>query len=127
MADPRITRGYLDPQSPLLGRTILVEIQVLAFRFLAGLRVGAVLDDAGAERTRFGIRVDTLRGHLLHGSEWIVVEKDHQSGAVRLRIEVRSRHAPLPAWWMTPGYRLFGETFRARWRRQAVRRLRALR
>jgi uncharacterized protein (UPF0548 family) len=126
MADPRITRGHVDPGSPLLGRTVLVEIRVLAFRFLAGPRVGAVLDDAGAERTRFGIRLDTLEGHLLHGSEWIVVEKDHPSGAVRLRIEVRSRHAPLPAWWMTPGYRLFGETFRARWRRQAARRLRAL-
>jgi hypothetical protein len=74
MADPRITRGHFDPDSPLLGRTILMEIQVLALHFLAGLRVGAVLDDADVARTRFGIRVDTLEGHLLHGSEWIVVE-----------------------------------------------------
>ena len=75
-------------------------------RFLAGLRVGAVLDRVGgppgAEKSRFGIRLDTLAGHLLHGSEWIQVVKEHQSGAVRLRIEVRWRSGPLPAWWMRP-------------------------
>ena len=95
-----------------------------------GLRVGAVLDRVdgppGAERTRFGIRLDTLAGHLLHGSEWIVVLKEHRSGEVRLRIEVRWRPAPLPAWWMRPGFFLFGRQTQARWRRRAARRLRAL-
>lgn len=128
-ADPRITHGHFDARSPLLGRTILVDMRALLFRFLVGLRVGAVLDrvdgSPGAERTRFGIRLDTLAGHILHGSEWVLVLKDHRSGAVRLLIAVRWRRAPLPAWWMAPGPRLFGEQLRARWRRQAARRLRA--
>jgi Domain of unknown function (DUF1990) len=101
----------------------------LMVRFLVGLRVGAVLDRLdgpfGAGQTRFGIRLDTLAGHLLHGSEWMLVVKEHQSGAVRLRIGVRWRPAPLPAWWMRPGFSLFGRQTQARWRRQAARRLRA--
>jgi uncharacterized protein (UPF0548 family) len=129
-ADPRITHGHFDPQTPLLGREILVDVHALMLRFLVGLRVGGVLDRVdvvnGAEQTRFGIRLDTLAGHLLHGSEWIQVLKDHQSGAVRLRIEIRWRPAPLPAWWMGLGFRLFGRQFQARWRRQVARRLRAL-
>ena len=129
-ADPRITHGHFDPQTPLLGREILVDVHALMLRFLVGLRVGAVLDRVegppGAERTRFGIRLDTLAGHLLHGSEWIVVSKEHRSGEVRLRISVRSRPAPPPAWWMGSGFRLFSRQTRTRWRRQAARRLRAL-
>jgi uncharacterized protein (UPF0548 family) len=129
-ADPRITRGYADPHSPLPGRDLLVDVHALVLRFLVGLRVGAVLDrvdvENGAEQTRFGIRLDTLEGHLLHGSEWVQVAKDHQSGAVRLRIESRWRPAPLPAWWMGLGFRLLGRRLQARWRRQVARRLRAL-
>jgi uncharacterized protein (UPF0548 family) len=125
-ADPRITHGHFNPGTPLLGRDILVDVHALMLRFLVGLRVGAVLNRAGAEQARFGIRLDTLEGHLLHGSEWIQVLKDHRSGAVRLRIEVRWRPAPLPAWWIGLGFRLFGRQARTRWRRQAVRRLRAL-
>jgi hypothetical protein len=129
-ADPRITHGYFDPETPLLGRTILVDVQALLLRFLAGLRVGAILDRVdgppGAEQTRFGIRLDTLAGHLLHGSEWVEVRKEHQRGTVWLRIEARWRPAPLPAWWMGLGFRLFGRQLQARWRRQVTRRLRAL-
>ena len=129
-ADPRITRGHFDPESPLLGRTILVDTHALVLRFLAGLRVAAVLDRVdgppGAELSWFGIRLDTLAGHVIHGSEWILVLKEHRNGAVRLRIAVRWRSVPLPTWWMAPGMWLFGERVRARWRRQAARRLRAL-
>jgi uncharacterized protein (UPF0548 family) len=129
-ADPRITHGHFDASGPLLGRDVLVDVHTLMLRFLVGLRVQDVLDRVdgppGAERTRFGIRLDTLTGHLLHGSEWILVTKDHQRGAVRLRIEARWRPAPLPAWWMSIGFRLFGRQTQVRWRRQATRRLRAL-
>ena len=129
-ADPRITHGHFDPQTPLLGRNILVDVHALMLRFLVGLRVVAVVDRVdgppGAEQTRFGIRLDTLTGHIIHGSEWIQILKDQQSGAVRLRIEARWRPAPLPAWWMGPGFFLFGRQTQTRWRRQAARRLRAL-
>lgn len=129
-ADPRITRGVFDPDAPLLGREILVEARTLFLRLLVGLRIGAVTDETVARTTdavsRFGIRLDTLDGHVLDGAEWIKVIKDHRTGAISLRIAVRWRPARLPAWWMGPGFRLLGRTVQARWRRQAVRRLRAL-
>jgi hypothetical protein len=125
-ADPRITHGHFDPGKPLLGRDILVEIQVLVTHLLVGLRVGAVLDEAAPSQTRFGIRMDTLAGHILDGAEWIEVAKDHQTGAVWLHLGVRWRPGRLPTWWMGLGFRLLGRTIQARWRRQALRRLRAL-
>jgi uncharacterized protein (UPF0548 family) len=124
-ADPRITRGTFDPARPLLGREILVEARTLPLRLLVGLRVGAVTDRADDAESRFGIRLDTLAGHVLDGAEWIEVIKDHRTGEVWLRIAVRWRPARLP-WWMGLGFRLLGRTVQARWRRQAVRRLRAL-
>jgi uncharacterized protein (UPF0548 family) len=125
-ADPRITRGHFDPASPLLGRDILVEVRVLLIHLLVGLRIGAVLDEADEQETRLGIRLDTLQGHILDGAEWIEIAKDHRTGTIWLRIAVRWRPGRLPAWWMGLGLRLFGHTIQARWRRQALRRLRAL-
>jgi hypothetical protein len=133
-ADPRITRGVFDPEAPLFGREILVEARTLFLRMLVGLRIGEVVDQTPAPSTagatdaesRFGIRLDTLAGHVLDGAEWIEVIKEHRTGAVWLRIAVRWRPARLPAWWMGLGFRLLGRTVQARWRRQAVRRLRAL-
>lgn len=129
-ADPRITRGHYDADEPLLGRTILVEVCVLGLRLLGGIRVGAALDetagDAVSGRSRFAVRMDSLPGHVLTGSEWVSVVKDHRTGRVTAAIDVRWRHSPLPHWWMRLGVRLVGRQMQARWRRQAFRRLRAL-
>jgi hypothetical protein len=124
-ADPRITRGTFDPDRPLLGREILVEARTLLLRLLVGLRIGEVTDQTSDAESRYGIRLDTLAGHVLDGAEWIEVVKDHRTGEVWLRIAARWRPAPLP-WWMGLGLRVLGRTVQARWRRQAVRRLRAL-
>jgi hypothetical protein len=51
------------------------------------------------------------------------VVKDHQTGAVSMEIDVQSQ---LPTWWMMVGFRLFGRTFQARWRKLAARRLQRL-
>jgi uncharacterized protein (UPF0548 family) len=125
-ADPRITHGHFDRAAPLLGRNILVEVQVLLIHLLVGLRVGAVLDEADDLETRFGIRLDTLQGHILDGAEWIEIAKDRRTGTVWLRIGARWRQGTMPAWWMGLGFRLFGPTIQVRWRRQALQRLRAL-
>ena len=128
-ADPRITRGLFDPETPLLGRDILVEIRALFVRLLVGLRVGDVLDQAGQEsdaESRYGIRMDTLAGHILDGSEWVQIVKDHRTGAVQLLIEAQWRAGQLPTWWMALGFRPLGRPFQERWRRPAARRLRRL-
>jgi uncharacterized protein (UPF0548 family) len=125
-ADPRITHGHYDPQTPLLGRDILVDVHALFIRMLVGLRIGDVVDRADASETRFGIRLDTLSGHILDGLEWIQVAKDHRTGAITLRIAVQWRPGRLPTWWMGLGFRLLGRQVQQRWRRQATRRLRRI-
>jgi hypothetical protein len=125
-AHPALTEGHVDPHAPLLGRDMLILIRVIFVRLLVGLRIGAVREEATATEMRFGIRMDTLAGHILHGSEWVEVMKDHQTGAVSMAIAVQWRPARLPTWWMAIGFRLFGRTFQERWRRLAARRLQRL-
>ena len=123
---PALTEASFDPESPLLGRDLLILIRVVFVRLLVGLRIGAVRETTSDSETRFGIRMDTLAGHILHGSEWVQVIKDHRTGAVMMEIDVRWRPAQLPTWWMALGFRLFGRTFQQRWRRLAARRLQRL-
>ena len=125
-AAPSLTEGHFDPHSPLLGRDILVVIRVLFVRLLVGLCIGAVRDEATPTETCFGVRMDTLAGHFMHGSEWVLVTKDHRTGVITMLIDVQWRAAQIPAWWMWPGFKLIGPTMQDRWRRLAGLRLRYL-
>jgi hypothetical protein len=125
-AHPGLTEGHFDPYTPLLGRNLLILIRVIFVRLLVGLRIGAVRNETTDTETRFGVRMDTLAGHILHGSEWVQVVKDHRSGGITMQLDVQWRPAQLPTWWMALGFRLFGRQFQQRWRRLAVRRLRYL-
>ena len=125
-AHPALTEGHYDPHAPLLGRDLLIVIRVVFVRLLVGLRIGAVREEATDTETRFGVRMDTLAGHILHGSEWVQVVKDHRSGVITMHLDVQWRPAQLPTWWMALGFWLFGRQFQARWRKLAARRLRYL-
>ena len=71
-AHPGLTAVHYDPQSPLLGRNLLILIRVIFVR--AGrIAIGAVRNETTDTETRFGVRMDTLAGHILHGqngSRW---------------------------------------------------------
>lgn len=125
-AAPNLTEGHFNAQSPLLGRDILVVIRVLFVRLLVGLRIGAVRNDANRTEMCFGVRLDTLAGHFMHGSEWVLVTKDLQTGVITMLIDVQWRVAQIPAWWMWPGFKLIGPSLQDRWRRLAGLRLRYL-
>ena len=125
-ADPRITRGHFEPPELSSGSDLLVEAFAPPISMLVGLRVGALLDEADDAHTIRGIRLDTLAGHVLDGSEWVIVQKDHRTGTIGLRLDVQWRPSRLLNWWMRLGLRLLGRQTQRRWRRQAVRRLQAL-
>jgi uncharacterized protein (UPF0548 family) len=125
-SDPRIVVGHFDPHAPLQGRDMLLEIKVFGFRFLNGVRVSTVRDQADERRSTFGFRYDTLEGHIERGFEWFAISKNHESGQVRLRIEAHWRLGEFPSWWSRVGFLLVGERFRGLWRRLAVARLRRL-
>jgi len=125
-SDPRIVVGHFDPRAPFVGRDMLLEIKVLGFRFLSGVRVHSVRDEADERRTTFGFRYDTLEGHIERGFEWFLLTKEHRGGEIRLRIEARWRLGEFPNWWSRLGFLAIGSHYRGLWRRRALGRLRRL-
>jgi uncharacterized protein (UPF0548 family) len=125
-SDPRIVVGHYEPGAPLPDRDILLEIKVLGFRFLNGVRIHTVRDESDEKRTSFGFRYDTLEGHIEQGFEWFLLSKNHESGEVRFRIQAHWRLGDFPSWWSRVGFLLLGGRYRQQWRRRAVARLRTL-
>lgn len=122
-SDPDIVVGHFDPDSPFVGRTMLLEIKVWGLHFLSGVRVHSVREESGDDKTIFGFRYDTLEGHIERGFEWFLLTKDHASGAVDFKIEAHWRLGDFPNWWSKLGFKLIGEKQRERWRHRAAQRL----
>lgn len=125
LSDPDIVEAHFDPQAPLLGRRMLLEIKVPLLRYLCGVVVGAVRDHGSSDSTVFGFRYDTLEGHLESGSEWFWVEKDHDSGEVTFQIEAAWRQGEFPNWWSEVGFRIVGRRYQRRWHTLCHRRMAA--
>lgn len=125
-SDPRIVVGHFDPDEPLEGRTMLLELKALGFRFLAGTRVGATRRESGEHETVAGYRYDTLRGHIESGWEWFLLVKSHATGEVRFRIAAEWRPGDFPNAWSRLGFRLLGRRYQRRWARHAHQRLRTI-
>jgi hypothetical protein len=125
-SDPRIVVGHFDPESDLRDRDMLLEVKVLGFRFLNGVRVTDVIESVEHDTTLFGFRYDTLEGHIERGFEWFLLTKDHATGDVHFRIEAHWRLGDFPHAVFRLGFRLFGDKFRVVWRHRAPERLKRL-
>lgn len=123
-SDPRIVTGHFDRSGPLHGRTMLLELKALGFRFLAGTRVTDTRRDSDDLQTVHGYRYDTLRGHLEAGWEWFLLTKSHATGEVRFRIEATWRPGDFPNAFIRLGFRVLGRHYQRRWTRRAHQRLR---
>lgn len=130
IADPRIVRAHYDPDAPLEGRDMLLELRLSVLRVYAGCRVGHVTDET---RTVDGRRVHvwgwpyrTLEGHVEQGQMAWELWKWLDTGEVEFRIHSYSRFAgsrnPLTAL----GVRLFGQRQRHRYLGAACRRMEEL-
>jgi len=126
-SDPDIVRGHFEPDAPLLGRRMLLELRaVRVLRYLAGVVVGDVRDERDEDGSTFGFRYETLEGHIEAGVEWFLVDKDHETGIVTFRIEASWRPAQFPNWWSRLGFALVGPRYQRRWHRHAHGRLYAI-
>jgi uncharacterized protein (UPF0548 family) len=125
-SDPRIVVGHFDPDIPLVGRDMLLEIKIWGFRFLNGCRVHGVREESTPAQTLFGFRYDTLEGHIERGYEWFLLTKLHPSGEVRFKIEAHWQLGQFPNWWSRLGFLLIGERYRTLWRHRAPERLQEL-
>jgi uncharacterized protein (UPF0548 family) len=124
-SDPRIVEGHFDAKAAFVGRNLLLELKVLGFHFLTGVRVHSLRDETSAGVSTFGFRYDTLEGHIERGYEWFLLTKDHRSGEVHFNIEAVWRLGDFPNWWMRLGFALLGRPIRVLWRHMAPRRLQA--
>ncbi len=130
-ADPSIVRAYYDPDVPLLGREMVLELRVLNLvRIHAGVRVVEVYDQVRAIGARtasvFGWAYRTLEGHVEQGQmEWMVF-KWHDTGTVEFRVHAVSRPAPIrnPVIWL--GFRVLRRRERRLFLDSTERRMREL-
>lgn len=125
-SDPRVVVGHFDPESPLQGRVLLLELKAARLHFLAPVRIGATLEESASNETRFGYCFETLDGHIERGREWFLLTKDHRTGAVRFKIEADWGPGQFPGWWARLGFALLGRRYQRAWHRLAHVRLRRL-
>ena len=117
-SDPAIVLAHFDPAERLLGRCMLLEIQVLGLHYLCPTVVNRVREEPGV----FGFRYDTLEGHIESGAEWFLLTKN-DLGEIRFRIEARWRTGQFPNWWSRLGFVLLSGYYQRKWHRSAHYRL----
>jgi uncharacterized protein (UPF0548 family) len=97
-ADPSLVRAHYDPDRPLEGREMLLELRALGLlRIHVGVRVIAVYDElrrvGGRQARVYGWAYRTLQGHVEQGQMDWQVWKWLQTGAVEFRVRAVSRTA----------------------------------
>ncbi len=112
-ADSSIVRAFYDPDEPLDGRTMVLELRFhRLLRFYSGVRVTGVHDEHvqinGREVYAWGWDYSTLQGHLEMGQMDWRVWKWADTGELQFRIHAFSRPAPDPNLIIRAGFRLFG-------------------
>lgn len=125
-SDPSIVVSHFDRESRLHGRYMLLELRVLGLRYLCGVVVAGTRSEQEQDRTVFGFRYDTLRGHVEAGAETFLLVKDHATGEIRFHVDARWREGEFPNWWSRLGFKLVAGHYQRRWHVQAHRRLHAL-
>jgi len=125
-SDPRIVIAHFHPATPLVRRHLLLELRALSLRFLCPARVAAVQAESDGASTRRGFTIETLAGHIERGRELFLLEKDHDTGDVRFRIEAAWREGDFPTLWSRVGFELIGRRYQRAWHRLAHLRLRRI-
>ncbi|MGI8507374.1 MAG: DUF1990 family protein [Solirubrobacteraceae bacterium] len=114
-ADPSMVRAFYDPDLPLAGRDMLLELRGLGLLSVyVGVRVGEVYDQTrkidGREVRVFGWEYRTLEGHVERGQMNWEVWKWLRSGEVEFHVHSVSRPAPIPnpvirlGFWLLRGH-----------------------
>lgn len=130
VADPQTVRAVYDRSAELAGRTMLLQIRFLVFRFHVGVRVGDVYDEERAvdgEPVRvFGWDYRTLEGHFESGEMHYEVWKWQDSGRVVFRLHAFSQPAHSGPLALRLGFRILGRRQQLGFYREACRRMRRL-
>ncbi len=129
-ADPSIVRAHYDPEAPLEGRNMLLELRFRGLRFHAGVRVVDVYEEIrivdGRDVHVWGWSYVTLAGHLEQGEMSWEVHKWLGSGEVDFAIDAYSRRAKIANPLVRLGFRLFGRREQLRFMEITCERMRRL-
>ena len=129
-ADPSIVRAFYDPEAPLEGRNMLLELRFRGLRFLVGVRVADVYEETrtldGRDAHVWGWSYVTLEGHLERGEMLWEVRKWLDSGEVELRIHSYSRRAEIRNPLVRLGFIVFGRREQLRFYEVTRQRMRTL-
>lgn len=130
-ADPSLVRAHYDPDRPLQGREMLLELRALGlFSVFVGVRVVDVYDEVRrADRRRarvFGWAYRTLEGHVEQGQMDWQVWKWLDTGEVQFRVHAVSRTAAIANPFIRVGFRVLKGHERTVFLDSTQRRMRAL-
>lgn len=129
-ADPSIVRATYDPDQPLEGRVMLLELRFHGLRFHGGVRVSRVYDEERADEGRaarvWGWGYQTLEGHLEMGEMDWQVWKWLDTGEVEFRIHAYSRPARDRGPIVRFGFWLFGRREQLAFLESTLQRMRRL-
>ena len=119
-SDRRIVTMHYLPSGPLLGRRMLLEIRPLRLlHYLSGVVVGDVFSEQHPDRTVYGLRYETLEGHLECGAEWFRLIREHETGRIRFRIDALWKPGQFPNWWSRLGFAALAPIYQELWHRYA--------
>ena len=126
-ADPRLVRGFYDPDALLDGREMLLSIRFYGMRFQVGVRVMAVVDEDreidGRPARVFGWGYGTLDGHIERGRMDYELRKWRDTGEVEFRIHVVSQRGPIRNPIVRWGFRIFARREQLRFARTCCARM----
>jgi uncharacterized protein (UPF0548 family) len=129
-ADPSMVRAHYDPDAPLEGRDMLLEVRFHGLRMYEGCRITSVFDGAEEEAGRpvrlWGWSYATLQGHFEQGEMSWEVLKWLDTGEVAFRVRARSRRSPDANPIQRLGFRLFGRREQLRFYDSCCERMRRL-
>ncbi|HEY7076119.1 MAG TPA: DUF1990 family protein [Solirubrobacteraceae bacterium] len=126
-ADPSIVHAHYDPDEPLEGRTMLLEIRFRGLlRVHVGTRVSSVYEEQRDGAHVWGWAYRTLAGHLEQGQMDWQVWKWPESGDVEFRIHAYSRRAPDRNLVLRLGFRLLGRREQLAFLHSTLRRMERL-
>ncbi len=130
-ADPSLVRAYYDPDAPLQGRTMLLELRALNLvGVFVGTRVNAVYEEDRRHEGRgvrvFGWNYRTLEGHVERGQMDWEVWKWPDTGEVSFHVHAVSRSASITNPIIRIGFALLRGHERALFLSSTDRRMREL-
>ncbi len=130
VADPAMVRATYDPNAPLVGRDMLLEIRFGPIRLHVGTRIGDITDEERTEDGRpvriWGWAYQTLEGHIEQGQMDWEVWKWLDTGEVEFRIRSYSRNAHARNWFVNTGFKIFGQWQRRLYLTKACKRMAAM-